>query len=51
MNNADIEDIYLWPDGTWCYRYELEEMLHMSDDYRVYYFDTKAYNELLEEFL
>lgn len=27
------DDILEWPDGTWCYRSELEEMSHMSDDY------------------
>lgn len=25
--------ICYWPDGTWCYRHELEQMTHMSDDY------------------
>lgn len=25
--------IFYWPDGTWCYRHELEQMTHMSDDY------------------
>ncbi|QGH45257.1 SIR2 family NAD-dependent deacetylase [Bacteriophage Eos] len=29
------EDIMLWADGTWCFRDELEEMTHMSDDYKV----------------
>lgn len=29
------EDIMLWSDGTWCFRDELEEMTHMSDDYKV----------------
>lgn len=23
--------VYYWPDGTWCYRHELEQMAHMSD--------------------
>lgn len=27
------EDILEWPDGTWCFRYELHEMAHKSDDY------------------
>lgn len=29
------EDICVWADGTWCYGEELEEMTHMSDDFRV----------------
>lgn len=31
----DSEDVLRWPDGTWCYRYELPEMSHMSDDFEV----------------
>lgn len=27
--------ICYWPNGTWCYRWELEQMTHMSDDYAV----------------
>ena len=46
----DIEDILLWPDGTWCYRYELKEMTHKSDDYGVLYFDSEEYNEFLEKY-
>lgn len=38
---VDNEDIIVWGDvfDTWCYRYELHEMTHMSDDYRVIPFD------------
>lgn len=25
--------IRYWPDGTWCYLHELEQMSHMSDDF------------------
>lgn len=25
--------VYYWPDGTWCYRHELSQMTHKSDDY------------------
>jgi len=35
MKFTPMQDILLWPDNTWCYRYELEEMSHMSDDYIV----------------
>jgi hypothetical protein len=45
MNN---EDTCLWADGTWCYRYELHEMSHMSDDYEVIAFGTARYEELVK---
>ena len=32
---ADFEDIILWPCGTTCYRYELGEYAHKSDDYAI----------------
>ena len=25
--------ICIWPDGTWCYLHESEQMSHMSDDF------------------
>ena len=49
-NNLDLEDIFIWPDSTWCYRYEQGEMRHMSDDYEILQFDSPEYNMLLEEF-
>lgn len=30
-----MEDLIVWPDNTQCYRYELHEMNHVSDDYLV----------------
>lgn len=32
---ANPEDILRWPDGTTCYRYELQFFQHLSDDYEV----------------
>lgn len=33
MNEGDVA---VWPDGTWCYKEDLEEMLtFMSDDYYI----------------
>lgn len=26
--------IAVWPDGTWCYRGDISEFLHKSDDYK-----------------
>jgi len=46
-STVDFEDIFLWSDGTWCYRYEFEQMNHMSDDYTVLYFGTHEYENLL----
>lgn len=30
---TSLDDVMIWPDGTWCYRVELSEMTHMSDDF------------------
>lgn len=40
------EDICLWSDGTWCHRFELEEMTHMSDDFEVIPVDSPRYEEV-----
>jgi hypothetical protein len=45
--SMDLEDICVWADDTWCYRYEVEEMSHMSDDYQILFFDTEPYNRFL----
>lgn len=42
----DSEDILLWSDDTWCFRYELWEMTHMSDDYEVIPFDSPRHEEI-----
>lgn len=39
------DDILLWPDETWCYRYELPEMGFKSDDYETLRVGTKRYDE------
>ena len=46
---ADSEDIFLWSNGTNCYRYESEEMNHMSDDYIVLYYNSEGYNNYIKE--
>lgn len=30
-----LEDVCLWPDGSWCFFEDIMEMSHMSDDYEV----------------
>jgi hypothetical protein len=43
------EDILIWADCTWCYRYELSEMNHMSDDYFVLQSDSPNWLLFLEK--
>lgn len=39
-----------WPDGTWCYRWELEQMTHMSDDFATLeMLPGKSYEEIEAE--
>ena len=47
-HEQSLEDIMLWSCSTWCYREELSQMNHMSDDYQVLWFDTDAYNTFLQ---
>ena len=51
MSERNLEDIMLWSDGTWCYRYEVEEMTHMSDDYEILYMDSPMWLEIMENYL
>lgn len=37
------ETICYWPDGTWCYIYEIDSYTDMSDDYAT--FDGADYSE------
>ena len=48
MKQYDLEDIIIWPSGTWCYRYELHEMQHLGNDYEVLLYDSPEYNTFLE---
>lgn len=41
-------DLIVWADGTFCFRYELEEYSWMSDDYYVLSFATQAYYQFLD---
>lgn len=47
----DLEDLIVWPDDTWCYRYELYDFKHKSDDYKVLYFETDEYFDYLQNTL
>lgn len=46
---TDLEDLIVWPDGTNCFRYELHEMTHMSDDFLIYYYGTESYDRKYKE--
>lgn len=41
-------DIFQWPDGTWCYRDESYGWAYMSDDYTVLKFGTPEWVALAQ---
>ena len=45
---VDFEDVMLWSDGHWCYRYQFAEMRYRSDDYKIIHFGTSEYKEFFE---
>lgn len=45
---TDPEDIFLWPDGAWCYRCDLHCMRHRSDDYQILSVDSDEWLEISE---
>lgn len=47
----DIEDVILWSNQDWCYRYELYEMNHKSDDYVVIRVGSPHYEEFFERLI
>ena len=49
MQVLNGEDLFIWPDGTMCYREELEEMGHMSDDFEVAPVDTPRWVQLIND--
>lgn len=49
VRKLSSQDIMLWPDGTWCFREELGDMVHMSDDYEIFYVGTMIYNDFYEK--
>lgn len=48
IRKASPDDILRWADGTWCFRYELHEMTHMSDDFEVITEEHPEYELILE---
>ena len=43
------DDLIEWPDGTWCWRCDLETMRHMSDDYVIHLFESPEWRALAEK--
>lgn len=42
------DDLIIWPCGTQCFRSELPEFTHKSDDYEVVSFGSVRYNQLVD---
>ena len=36
-DSEDSEDVILWPDGYWCFRFELEDHPHRPSNDKVYF--------------
>lgn len=45
-SQSSPDDAIVWPDGTWCFRHELAEMTHMSDDFEVVQENDERYGTL-----
>jgi len=46
---TDPEDVIAWPCGTWCFRSELPEFGHKSDDFEVLSFDSPEWHKFMDE--
>lgn len=44
-------EICYWPNGTWCYRHELEQMTHMSDDFARASLQEDSDEEAIEKYV
>ncbi|EJT0117264.1 hypothetical protein NVX19_003515 [Salmonella enterica] len=47
----DQLDIFVWPEGSWCYRFEYssDDFSWKSDDFCVIYLTTPEWREFLEK--
>lgn len=43
-----LDDVISWPCGTWCYRADLPDYSHKSDDYQVLKTDSREWQVFLE---
>ena len=46
---VSAEDIFLWPDGVWCFRSDLSEYQYKSDDFEVVPFETPRWFQISAE--
>ena len=42
-------DVLVWPDDYWCYRENLLDMTHRSDDYQVLIFESPEWLTFIEK--
>ena len=47
----DSEDVILWPDGYWCFRFELEEHSHRSSNYKVYFKNNPIHEQKYKKYV
>lgn len=49
VSKIDSEDLYYWPDGGMCFRYEYEDFgFARSDDFEIVAYGTARWRKLLE---
>lgn len=46
-----VDDFVVWPCGTWCYRSELPQMIHKSDDFEIIPAFSDDWHEFIPELL
>ena len=44
---SSSNDIFMWPDNTWCFAEAASEMSHMSDDYEIIFAGSPEWDEIL----
>lgn len=49
IQELSSEDLIVWPDGTTCFRHELWEYAHMSDDYEVVPVSSPRWDSLVRD--
>lgn len=45
------EDIFVWSDGTWIYRYEVTELLIITDDYNILFYGSEDHEAFCASFV
>ena len=47
----DSEDVILWPDGYWCFRFELYDHPHRSVNYKVYFKNNPNHEQKYKKYV